>query len=77
MNKALRLVTKNYSQNDYGKHFPKVHRTLFYPTGNSIKPVIIVINVGFPIPDDPVPTIIMFYLELTLRSMTATLSLPL
>nr|WP_245916851.1 hypothetical protein [Bacillus fungorum] len=38
-----------------------MHRTLFNPTGNSIKPVIIVINVDFPIPDDPIPTIIMFY----------------
>lgn len=52
MNKALRLVTTSIFQKC---------TVLFYPTGNSIKPVIIVINVDFPIPDVPVPTIIMFY----------------
>jgi hypothetical protein len=46
MNKVLKSVTKNNYQN---------------VCGNSIKLVIIVINVDFPIPDVPVPTIIMFY----------------
>ncbi|MFP3514002.1 hypothetical protein SB775_31375, partial [Peribacillus sp. SIMBA_075] len=55
------VITKRHFQNDYHKHFSKVHRTLFYATVISIKPVIIVINVDFPIPDDPVSTIIMSY----------------